>query len=334
MFDIIELKKKKIALLAGGKSSERDISLASGDGAQAALQEAGFSVERLDPAVLDDLKRLMDGEFDIAFLCTHGRGGEDGALQGFLETIGVPYTGSGVFGSAVSMDKTKAKMLYEAVDIPTPPSLVIQRQNWEGAKDATTNAPSVVASFTIEDVIDRLGDKCAIKAASEGSSVGVYIEEGADRITQAIESAFQYDDTVLVERYIPGTELTVVVLGDETFQALPIIEIVPKNASYDFESKYAPGGSEHICPARIDTGATERIQAWAIEAHKVLGCSGVSRTDFILDPTGEAWALETNTLPGMTETSLLPDAARAAGMTFPEVCTDLMADALRKAGVK
>ena len=125
MFDIIELKKKKIALLAGGKSSERDISLASGDGAQAALQEAGFSVERLDPAVLDDLKRLMDGEFDIAFLCTHGRGGEDGALQGFLETIGVPYTGSGVFGSAVSMDKTKAKMLYEAVDIPTPPSLVI-----------------------------------------------------------------------------------------------------------------------------------------------------------------------------------------------------------------
>lgn len=315
MFDIIT--DNKIALLAGGKSSEREISLASGEGAMHALLDAGFTVEQLDPAKSSDLKRLIDDEFDVAFLCMHGRGGEDGSLQGFLETIGLPYTGSGVFGSAVSMDKSKAKILYQAAGIPTPPSLVIEQNDMRSG-----------IGF---DVVAALGEKCVVKAAREGSSVGVYIEEGADAIERAIADAFEYDNTVLIEKYITGMELTVVVLGDRTLKALPIIEIVPKNESYDFESKYAPGGSEHICPARIGEEITAQIQQWAKKAHETLGCSGVSRTDFILDPQGSAWALETNTLPGMTETSLLPDAARAAGMTFPQVCTMLIEDALNKA---
>ena len=335
MYDIMNPAEIKVALLAGGISSERKISLASGDGAQEALLEAGFNVERLDPAQQDDLKRLIDGGFDVAFLCMHGRGGEDGALQGFLETIGLPYTGSGVFASAVCMDKTAAKLVYEAVGIPTPPSAVVKKADGfdivdvlaavgfasEGVVgDSASSASSAsvgnaTASARAVDVADADGTegdaadsgvvracKCAVKAASEGSSVGVYIEEGVDAIAGAIEKAFEFDDTVLIERYVSGTELTVVVLGNDDVKALPIIEIVPKNASYDFEAKYAPGGSEHICPARIGEKETAEIQQYAMRAHKALGCSGVSRTDFLLDSEGHPWALETNTLPGMTKT--------------------------------
>lgn len=358
MYDIIKPEEIKVALLAGGKSSERDISIASGDGAQAALQEAGFVVERLDPAQKEDLVRLTEGTYDVAFLCTHGRGGEDGALQGFLETIELPYTGSGVFASAVCMDKTAAKMVYEAAGVPTPVSVAVRKQNGfdidavlakvgyqdesaaEGVIAGTTDAgigsadehdmPGDIHSAGAAGEALRCGCKCAVKAASEGSSVGVYIEEGAAAISEAIERAFEFDDVVLVERYISGTELTVVVLGNEEASALPIIEIVPKNASYDFESKYAPGGSEHICPARIGEAETAQIQRYAVLAHQALGCSGVSRTDFILDEEGRSWALETNTLPGMTATSLLPDAARVAGMSFPDLCIRLVKDALNR----
>lgn len=364
MYDIIEPEKIKVALLAGGSSSERDISLASGDGAQSALQEAGFVVERLDPAQKGDLVRLTEGSFDVAFLCTHGRGGEDGALQGFLETIGLPYTGSGVFASAVCMDKTAAKMVYEAAGVPTPVSVVVRKQDGfdieaileklgyrtgvaaagaaAGVADAVAESTAaadtaidsaVAAGAAVTGAAETRADavaKCAVKAASEGSSVGVYIEEGAEAVASAIERAFEFDDVVLVERYISGTELTVVVLGNEEVSALPIIEIVPKNDSYDFESKYVPGGSEHICPARIGEEETAQIQRYAALAHQALGCSGVSRTDFILDEEGWPWALETNTLPGMTPTSLLPDAARVVGMSFPELCIRLVKDALNR----
>lgn len=368
MYDIMNPVEIKVALLAGGSSSERKISLASGDGAQEALLEAGFNVERLDPAQQDDLKRLIDGGFDVAFLCMHGRGGEDGALQGFLETIGLPYTGSGVFASAVCMDKTAAKLVYEAVGIPTPPSAVVKKAdgfdivdvlaavgfasegvvgagassaspasivNTTASARAVDDADADVADATEVDAADSgvvRACKCAVKAASEGSSVGVYIEEGAEAIAGAIEKAFEFDDTVLIERYVSGIELTVVVLGNDDVKALPIIEIVPKNASYDFEAKYAPGGSEHICPARIGEKETAEIQQYAMRAHKALGCSGVSRTDFLLDGEGHPWALETNTLPGMTKTSLLPDAARVAGISFPELCTGFIQNTLERAG--
>ena len=315
MFETIEPSQCRVALLCGGTSGEREISLASGQGALGALTEAGYSVEMFDPAKKEDLLALINGEFDVAFLCLHGKGGEDGVIQGFLELIGLPYTGSGVGASSIAIDKAKAKLFYERAGLLTPRSVTLYKDE-----------PWVLAN-----VISEVGEHCVIKAATEGSSLGVFIVEGPKAIEQALDEAFTYDNKVVVETYISGTELTVAVLGDEDAHALPIIEIIPQNDSYDFDSKYAPGGSRHICPARLSDVVSAEIQDAAIRAHKALGCSGVSRSDFILDEEGRFWLLETNTLPGMTATSLLPDAARAAGMTFPELCTLLIGYALKKA---
>lgn len=316
MFGIPEPQDCKVALLAGGRSNEREISLASQQGARKALEEAGYEVTCLDPADADDLARIISGGFDVAFLCTHGRGGEDGSLQGFLETIGMPYTGSGVCASAMAMDKGKAKLVYEAAGVPTPPSITVASSQ----------------KLDIDEIVAQLGDHCAVKAITEGSTLGLFIVEGRDDLAQALVDVFDFDDNALVERFISGREYTVPVIGTgEAAQALPIIEIIPKNDHYDFESKYAPGGSQHICPAPLDGPMTERVQELAVRAHRALGCAGVSRTDFIIDEDGQPWVLETNTLPGMTETSLLPDAARAAGIPFSELCTRFIEDALKQA---
>lgn len=302
----------KVALLAGGTSGEREISILSGDGAGKALTQAGFSVTMLDPADKEDLKKLIDGGFDVAFLCLHGRGGEDGAIQGLLQIIGLPYTGPGVWSSATAMDKAKAKVFYGENDIPTPRSITLYR---DGLAD-------------VDEIVGQLGEHVVVKPASEGSALGVTIVEGRAQIDAALEAAFALDREVLVEQYVAGTELTVAVLGNDEAQALPVIEIVPQNDFYDFESKYAPGGSQHICPARLDEAMTAEVQRIAIAAHKALECRGMSRTDIILDNAGHCWVLETNTIPGMTETSLLPDAGRAAGIEFPQLCTRLVELAL------
>lgn len=313
MFDNINPTEIKVALIAGGSSEEREISLKSAEGAKSALQEAGFQITQFDPSKKEDLKAIIDGDYDVAFLTLHGKGGEDGTVQGFLELIGLPYTGSGIWSSATSIDKAKSKAVYRQTGIPTAPSIVLNQGD----------------SWDIDEIASYLGEKCVVKAATEGSSIGVFIAEGKDAIAAAIEDAFKYDNIVLVEKYISGTELTVVVLGHENLQALPIIEIIPQNDSYDFESKYAPGGSKHICPARIEDSQAERIQEYARQAYKALDCRGVARSDFILEDNGDVWVLETNTLPGMTATSLVPDAARAAGISFPELCTRLITEALQ-----
>ena len=175
-----------------------------------------------------------------------------------------------------------------------------------------------------------MGEKVVVKPGTEGSAIGVFIVEGAEAIEDALQKALDIDDEVLIERYIKGREFTVAVLGNHEPKAMPVIEIVPKSEFYDFESKYAVGGSQHICPARIPDDVTKVMQREAENAHKALSCSGTSRTDFILEDNGDCWALETNTIPGMTATSLLPDAARAAGMTFPELCTKLIELALEE----
>ncbi len=317
MFDKIPISHKpeetKVALLAGGSSGERPISLKSAEGAKEALEQAGYQVTQLDPAEAADLKALIDGGFDVAFLALHGKGGEDGAIQGFLQTIGLPYTCSGIWGSAVAIDKTKAKVFYREEGIPTPAGMTIARGD----------------AYDVADVVAKLGDKVAVKAATEGSSIGVYIVEGADEIGRALKDGLDIDTKVLVEQFVKGTELTCVVMGSgDSAQALPVIEIIPQNASYDFESKYAPGGSEHVCPARIDDASTAAVQKHAVAAHNALGCEGVTRTDFLLEENGDMWALETNTVPGMTATSLLPDAARAVGVSFPELATMMVQMAL------
>lgn len=304
----------RIALLAGGRSGERQISLMSGRGAKEALVEAGFNVTELDPANKEDLKELIDGDFDIAFLCLHGKYGEDGAMQGFLEVIGLPYIGSNVWSSALAMDKAKTKVFYKNNDIYTPTSITLTSS--EG--------------LDLDAIISEVGETCVVKPSKEGSTLGVYIVSGKEDLQQAIQDALTFDDHVLVESYVKGKELTVAVVGNDKARALPIIEIIPTGDFYDFDSKYKPGGSSHVCPAEIDADLTSMIQEAAVNAHNALGCRGVSRTDFILDDSGKAWALETNTLPGMTATSLLPDAARASGQTFSELCKELIELALEE----
>lgn len=304
-----------VALLAGGTSGEREISLESGKGAAKALREAGFTVVALDPANRDDLVQLITGDFDVAFLCLHGKGGEDGTMQGLLEVVGIPYTGSGVWASSTAMDKIKAKVHYRESGITTPASLTLFSSS----------------ALHAQTVINTLGPQVVVKPATEGSALGVSICHGASEIEEAVRDAFAIDTEVLIESYVAGTELTVAVLGNEEPEALPVIQIEPQLGDfYDYESKYVPGGSKHICPAPLTPEQTATAQKAALDAHKALNCRGVSRTDMILDERGVFWVLETNTIPGMTETSLLPDAGRAAGMSFPELCTKLIAFALEK----
>ena len=303
----------KVALLAGGDSNEREISLESGRGAAAALRTAGFEVVELDPSKHNDLVSLLNDGYDVAFLCMHGRGGEDGALQGFLETAGLPYTGPGVWSSATAMDKSLSKVFYHNAGIPTPESeTLVPGRDYDAA------------SF-----LNRMGGKVVVKPANEGSALGVAIVEDEDALRQAVEAAFKIDNEVIVERFIDGMELTVAVLGNENPQALPVIQIVPQMGEfYDFDSKYKAGGSDHLCPAPIDEALSQAVRDVAVAAHRVLACRGMSRSDIMLDTEGHPWVLETNTIPGMTSTSLLPDAARTAGIEFPQLCTMLIEFAL------
>ncbi len=302
----------RVALLAGGSSGEREISIASGNGAKTALEEAGFAVEWIDPSVDADLKRLIDEDFDVAFLCMHGKMGEDGTIQGMLELLHIPYTCSGVQASAIAMDKVKSKIMYEHAGVPTAKSIELF------AGEAAN----------CDEIVDQLGIPCVVKPATEGSALGVEIVEKAEELPATIERVFSIDDHALVEQFVSGTEITVAVLGNEEARALPVIQIVPTGEFYDFDSKYKPGGSQHICPAPISDEVTAKAQELAIKAHHALGCRGVSRSDFIIDEEGTPWILETNTIPGMTATSLLPDAARVDGMSFPELCTTLIEFAL------
>lgn len=309
----IKMKKGlKIAVLCGGSSAEHDVSLASGTEVAASLKKTFSSVVIFDPYDKSFARALMDYSPDVVFLALHGIGGEDGTIQGFLETLGVAYTGSGVLSSSLSMSKSHAKSIYLAEGINTPQGLLVHR----GEKDA----------------IERFCDKCdppyIIKPNNEGSAIGVCIASSEGDLKALMEREFEGYKEVLIERYISGVELTVAVLGTSNPIALPPIEIIPKNEFYDYESKYAKGGSRHICPADIDSNLITNCKELAVKAHQALGCVGVSRTDMILDGQGGLWVLETNTLPGMTATSLLPDAVRVFGLNFDELCLVLIAFAL------
>ena len=305
--EINDIKELHVAVLAGGSSGEREISIQSGVAAKNALKEAGYDVEMIDPANKSDLADLVSGKYDVAMLCLHGKGGEDGTIQGFLETVGIPYTGSGVLSSALAIDKDKAKVIYRNNELPTPFSVTLRRDG-----------------FDVHSDLAKVQYPCVVKPATEGSALGVFIVEDKTGIVEAIEKVFKIDEQLLIESYVRGIEVTAAVLGNDNPQALPVIEIVHSHEFYDFESKYAPGGSQHICPARLDDEITQLVQSLAVKAHQVLGCKGVSRTDMIIDSDGQPWILETNTIPGMTETSLLPDAARAVGISFPELCSKLV----------
>lgn len=303
-----------VALLMGGRSAEREVSLNTGDQVARALESRGHTVRRIDTADLGFIDLLRTGGFDVAFICLHGRFGEDGTIQGLLELLEIPYVGSGVLASALAMDKVASKRVFEACDLLTPASWVLRAGE-------PVDVPAIA---------DALGGKTVVKPVSEGSSVGMSIVHEAAELGPAIDLAFRHDETVLVERFVAGAEVTVGVIGNRELLALPTLEIVPEHEFYDYDSKYIPGMSRHIIPARVSDEARAECQRVAVEAHRALGCRGMSRADTIVTQTGEVYLLEVNTIPGMTCTSLLPDAARAAGIEFPELCDRLVSLALER----
>lgn len=302
----------RVALLMGGRSAEREVSLNTGAQVSAALTESGFSVVEIDTGDDDFIADLARTECHVAFICLHGRFGEDGTVQGLCELLELPYVGSGVLASALAIDKVMSKTFYSCAGIPTPDYLVVTRGQ-------VLDEAAIVAA---------VGEKCVVKPANEGSAIGVTIVHGRDELADAVALAFRYDHSVLIEEFVAGVEVTVGVIGNRDPIALPTIEIVPEHEFYDYDSKYLPGMSRHIIPARISPEMLAECERLAIAAHEALGCRGMSRSDLIVTEDGVAYLLETNTIPGMTPTSLLPDAARAAGIQFPELCRRLVELAL------
>jgi len=308
-------ERLSVALISGGTSGEREVSLKGAKQIIGALDASRYHIRCYDSKT--DLARLAAdaGQIDAALVILHGINGEDGTMQGFLDLLNIPYQCTGVLGSAVAMNKLVSKFFYENAGIRTPAYVGIRK---EDAVDAAS-------------CIDRLGLPLVVKPASGGSSLGMSIVRTADRFTGALTEAFRHDDTVILEEYISGMEITGAVLGNDRITPLPIIEIVPRDGYefFDFTAKYTPGETLEICPARIDAPLTAQAQQLAIEAHRALFCSGCSRTDMIIRD-GELYVLETNTIPGMTENSLLPLAAKTAGMSYAQLLDRLIELAIEK----
>jgi D-alanine-D-alanine ligase len=298
---------KHVAVLMGGWSAERDVSLRSGKACADALIRCGYRVTAIDvtPDVAAELRAARP---DAALNVLHGRPGEDGTLQGLLEVLGIPYSHSGVLASALAMQKDSAKVMFRAAGVPVADDLLLSR--FDAAKAHPMPPPYV------------------IKPIAEGSSVGVFIvtAEHANPPQELYRSDWAFGDKVMIERYIPGKELTCAVLGE---RALDVIEIVPATRFYDYEAKYAAGGSKHLLPAQILPNVYQDVRRLSLAAHNALGCRGVSRADFRYDDrgTGELVCLEVNTQPGMTETSLVPELAAYAGITFDELVQWMVEDA-------
>jgi D-alanine-D-alanine ligase len=322
----VSARVSTVALLYGGTSGEREVSIASGSSVREALEAEGFTVAFIDTREPDFIDRLRAAKPDVAFIALHGKGGEDGCIQGFLETLGIPYTHSGVEASALAMDKRISKILYEIHGLATAGFTVVHKgsldSNFLTSTNASTNArtASTNASTTAPLSTPR-PLPCVVKPVCDGSSLGVAIPRTHEQFLQALDEGFEVGDALLIEDFIEGVEVTVPVLGNKVgdLVALPVIEIVPKNDFYDYESKYAEGGSVHIIPARITEAATAACQQAAVEAHAALGCTGVSRTDIIIAADNTPYLIETNTIPGMTQTSLIPEAAKAAGLSPGEL---------------
>ena len=310
------MKKLNLALLSGGISSEREVSLNSGNQVYEALDKHKYNILRYDPKT--DLQRLVAdaSRIDAALIILHGPYGEDGTVQGLLELLHIPYQGSGVLGSAVAMNKLASKQLFEKAGIPSPAYRVLENGH---AVDAQT-------------CIAQIGLPMVVKPVVGGSSVGMSIVRAAADFQPALDLAFAEDSAIMLEAYVAGIELTAGVIGNKTLEALPLIEIVPDEAHafFDYEAKYTAGVAQEICPARIDEETTRAAQTYAKMAHQVLFCKGYSRTDMILKDQS-IYVLETNTIPGMTATSLLPQAAGAAGISFSRLLDRLIQLSLESA---
>jgi D-alanine-D-alanine ligase len=307
----------RVAVLMGGWSAERQVSLWSGEGVLNALKLAGVQAIGFDPSVRD-LRELAAEKVDRVFITLHGRYGEDGALQGALELLQIPYTGSGVMASAIAMDKLMTKRIWQAEGLPTPRFVAVRRG------DKLIHVP------------DELGLPLIVKPPHEGSTIGITKVGGYSEMQAAYEAAAQYDDVVLAEEFIEGRELTVAILGDgDGARALPVIEIVAPGGNYDFEHKYLSDDTKYLCPAPLAPELAQTVQTLAVKAYNAIGCAGWGRVDFMLRAHDNApYLLEVNTSPGMTGHSLVPMAARAAGLSYEQLCVDLAANASLKTGNK
>ncbi|HYW58236.1 MAG TPA: D-alanine--D-alanine ligase [Polaromonas sp.] len=301
----------KVAVLMGGQSAEREISLMSGQGVLAALRSRGVDAHAFDPSQRDlgDLKRE---QFDRCFIALHGRFGEDGTVQGALELMGIPYTGSGVMASSISIDKVTTKRLWLAEGVPTPKYILLRRGEFD--RKQVIAAP------------DDLGLPLIVKPAREGSSIGVVKVAGYSGMTAAVDQAAQLDADVLCEQFISGDEVTCPVLGTgDAARALPVIRIVAPEGNYDYENKYFTDTTQYLVPCGLPAGEEAAIQALVLKAYRVLGCRGWGRIDVMIDgKTRKPYLLEINTSPGMTSHSLVPMSARAAGITYEDLCLDVL----------
>jgi D-alanine-D-alanine ligase len=306
----------KLAVVRGGKSAEREVSLRSGAQVAKALRGLGHQVVEvdLDGGTWDTLR---DGGFECVFNALHGRLGEDGTVQGMFELLGLPYTGSGVLASALCMDKARAGKVMSGAGLHVPEFEELEIKQG-------------VAAEVVERLVAHFGLPLVIKPAREGSTIGLTIAKDADDVASGLVLAGRYDRRVLVQRFASGTEVTIGVLATPELEVLPTLEIVSENPVYDYDAKYTAGKSHHIIPARIPEAFRAAASDAAARAFTELGCSGMARVDIIVDSSGTPWVLEVNTVPGLTELSLLPDAARAAGISFEQVCERLINHAVAR----
>lgn len=301
----------KVGVIAGGVSSEREVSLKSGLAVYKALTELGYDTVFID-AQRDICERLNNEKIDLAFLALHGGWGENGGIQGLLEIMGIPYTGSGILASSLAMDKVASKKVFHYHGIPVPPYRVI-------TKDQMTDIDKYL--------LKELQLPIVVKPAEEGSSVGVSIVRSEEELDRAFNIAFKYGSRVIVEKFIEGKEINIGILGD---RALGGVEIRPKKGFYDYEAKYTKGMTDYILPPEIDNNLYRKLLDLGLEAHRALGCEGATRVDMIVDREGNPYVLEVNTLPGMTETSLLPKIAALSGYDFKGLVKEILELALAK----
>jgi D-alanine-D-alanine ligase len=314
--EVTHVLSGRVGVLMGGLSAERDVSLRTGDGVARALAARGYEVVPIvfgaDTLGVDQLVR--DARIDVAFLALHGRGGEDGCVQGLLELMGIPYTGSSVMASALAMDKLKSKELFRLHNVPTPPYYVATRDDLE----------------SLEDLHGSFGFPVVVKPRGEGSSVGLTKACDPVALAGAIDLALGHDESALVERFVKGMEVTVALLDGRVLGAL---EVVPKSGLYDYAAKYTPGATEYVCPPRLGSVRARGVMNLAERAASALGCTGACRVDLLVTEGENEYVLEVNTLPGMTPTSLLPKIASHAGIDYPALCEAILKSARLHAGI-
>jgi D-alanine-D-alanine ligase len=296
-----DIQSEKIAVLYGGDSAEREVSLRSGEAIAKGLNNSGFDVVLVDTKGYC-LSQLTELNVDRVFIALHGRGGEDGCIQGALEFMGIPYTGSGVLGSALSMDKNRSKQVMQAVGLPTAPFVIVDKAEYNPDK--------------VSDILAQLGGKVMVKPAHEGSSIGMAMAETSEQLSVALNAAFVFDDEILVEAWINGPEYTVSILGDV---ALPAIHMETPNEFYDYAAKYQSNATQYHCPCHLSVADESILKTLALKAFKATGAKGWGRVDVMRNEENEWQILEVNTVPGMTETSLVPKAAKVHGLNFSEL---------------